>query len=246
MPRSSVDGQRIVAHEREREPRLGELLLGVVQRTVRAHVGMADERVVGFGDVIARFVGQRLGRVVLAAMRRADRRRARLDRLARRRDRDLARAVLLVERVACARAEGGDLRGAIHALRRGGAPQRELGRRLRTRQVVHLLGLLGLHRAATHAHSAEVRDEHHVDENIARPRARARPVKYASTNVIVDGDDEDTQHVAPPLGGTLRGRDRRARTSAPAGVAARRAGRAAAGLRRRGSRSSGRARRAGS
>ena len=105
-----------------------------------AHVGMAGERGVGPGDVIARFARERLGRVVLAAMRRADRRRARLDRLARRADRDLAGAVLLLERLArrvrrSRRSPRADPpRGYDDALR----AQRELGH-AQLRHVPHLV-----------------------------------------------------------------------------------------------------------
>ena len=64
---------------------------------------------------VTRFTRERLGGVVLTAVRRADRRRARLDRLARRGDRDLAGAVLLFERGARRFAERCDLRAAVHA-----------------------------------------------------------------------------------------------------------------------------------
>ena len=74
-------------------------------------------------------------------MRRTDRRRARLDRLARRGDRDLAGAVLLFERGPRRFAECCDLRAAVHAAdatttelrrtttttRRGAAPSRGAG-----------------------------------------------------------------------------------------------------------------------
>ena len=40
------------------QPRFGELLLRVGERAARTHVGMADERGVGFGEMVARFAGE--------------------------------------------------------------------------------------------------------------------------------------------------------------------------------------------
>src|SRR5207244_1522298 len=68
----------------------------------------------GLREMVTRFARQRLGGVVLRAVRRTDRRRARLDRLARRRDRDLARSMLLLERLERAGTDGADLRASIH------------------------------------------------------------------------------------------------------------------------------------
>ena len=90
---------------------------------------MAGERGIGRGDVVARLPRQRLGRVVLAPVRRPDRRRAGLNRLARGRDRHLAGAVLLLEGLAGAGADGADLRAPIHRDRYDDALRRRDTRR---------------------------------------------------------------------------------------------------------------------
>src|SRR4029079_17829378 len=77
-------------------------------------VGVPDERGVGLREMVAGFTGERLGRVVLAAMCGADRSGTFLYRLARRRDRDLTRPVLLLEGLAGAGSDGTDLRAPVH------------------------------------------------------------------------------------------------------------------------------------
>ena len=132
---------------------------------------MVDERGVRFGEERTR-VGRELGRAVeLPAVRRADRRGTRLDRAPRRGDRDLARAVLLFERVACAGAERRDLRRSVHPdLRGGGAAERELGC-ASTRQVANGLRAVGLHVAGPRPQSEE-RDEADVSDELHAPDER--------------------------------------------------------------------------
>jgi hypothetical protein len=124
-------GQRFVADERKRQPGFREFFLRVVQRTVRAYIGLPDQRVVGLAEMITRFGSEVRGRIEFAPVRRTNGCGACLDRAARRRNRDLARSMLLLERLACLLAEASDFAGAVHgSLRRTGAPERELWRPL--------------------------------------------------------------------------------------------------------------------
>ena len=186
--------ERIVAHQRERAPRLGQLLLRVVERTAGAHVGMAGERGVGGADVIARLSCERLGRLVLAAVRGPDRRRARLDRLARRADRHLAGAVLLLERrrERERRWRRSPRAGPPRRLRRRAAPQRELGR-AQLRHVAHLLDALGLE--APHATpTAPRRPRRARRRRSAAPRTARVCVTVASSESRDDRAAEDLHH----------------------------------------------------
>src|SRR5207237_5520354 len=83
-------------------------------RSARADVGMAGQRGVGRHEVLAGLARERLRDLVLAAVRRPDGSRARLDRLARRADCQLPRAVLLLEGLASASPDGADLGAALH------------------------------------------------------------------------------------------------------------------------------------
>ena len=75
---------RLIADEREREIRLREFLLGVVQEARVPDVGLPDQRGFGFAEVRRRFRDQLAGLGELAPLDGADRRRTRSDGLARR------------------------------------------------------------------------------------------------------------------------------------------------------------------
>ena len=90
-------GSALLLDERQREVRLGELLLGVVEEPGVAHVGVRPERALRLGQVRRGLGDQRPGFAELAPVHGADRRRARSDRTPRRGERDLPRRVLLLE-----------------------------------------------------------------------------------------------------------------------------------------------------
>ena len=98
-PSSAARRDGIVGDEREREVRLGELLLGVVDEAGVAHVGLVFERGVGFGEVRGRDRDELACFTELATMHGADRGAARSNHLPRRGERDLARPVLELEDV---------------------------------------------------------------------------------------------------------------------------------------------------
>lgn len=127
-------------HEDEGEPRLRVLLLRVVQVPAVADVGMRGDRVVGAGQVLGCLGREHLGTRDVLALRRADRGRAALNRLARRGQGDFAGSVLVLERPARRVTRVGNLLGARHGSLLGGdrAPQHHRGRGVHRREVVDL------------------------------------------------------------------------------------------------------------
>ena len=122
--------------------------------------------------------------VELAAVRRADRRRARLDRAARRGDRDLAGAVLLLERVASTGAERGDLRARDPRSAYDEAVRRNASSGVRAlRQVAHRSSR-GRLAACAPTPTARGTRRGRRRRGSARPTTSGDPVKYASA--IVD------------------------------------------------------------
>ena len=144
-PIAAAVGIGVAAHEGEREVRLGELLLRVVQVAAVAHVGMRADGVVGAGEMTAGFGDQLLGAGELFALHGADRGGATLDREPARAEGDLTGVMLRVEHGAGCIAERPDLSGAVH---HGGPPLQEEEEALRRStsgtectgcgQVVHL------------------------------------------------------------------------------------------------------------
>src|SRR5262249_62088751 len=104
---------RLAGHEGEREVRLGELLLGVVEAAAVAHVVVAVDSGVRLGEECRRLRDQLARGVELAPMDGADRRRAGADGPPGRVVGDLAGAVLLVEDPASFLTGRRELAGAV-------------------------------------------------------------------------------------------------------------------------------------